>query len=123
MPRGGRRQKAPGSPAKGNRLDLNQGAAAAPRAPRVRPGFGGTEGLQANPQAERPVPGAGGAFTRPTERPNEPLTAGMPTGPGPGPEVLPSHASTAADELRALFLQFPLPELRELIELADEEGR
>lgn len=28
------------------------------------------------------------ALTRPTERPNEPVTAGLPQGPGPGPEAL-----------------------------------
>lgn len=34
--------------------------------------------------------GAGirGAFSRPTERPNEPVTHGLPVGPGGGPEVL-----------------------------------
>lgn len=30
-----------------------------------------------------------GAFDRPTERPNEPLTHGAPVGPGAGPEILP----------------------------------
>lgn len=29
-----------------------------------------------------------GGFTRPTERPNEPVTAGLPFGPGPGRESL-----------------------------------
>ena len=28
------------------------------------------------------------SFTRPTERPNEPVTSGLPAGPGPGPESL-----------------------------------
>lgn len=31
-----------------------------------------------------PLPGSLGAVDRPTERPNEPLTAGAPFGPGPG---------------------------------------
>lgn len=37
-----------------------------------------------------------GAFNRPTERPNEPITAGMPTGPGPGPESLPGIGAMAS---------------------------
>src|ERR1019366_1401153 len=32
--------------------------------------------------------GARGAIDRPTERPNEPVTHGLPVGPGGGPEVL-----------------------------------
>ena len=29
-----------------------------------------------------------GLLTQPTNRPNEPITAGLPSGPGPGPEIL-----------------------------------
>jgi len=48
------------------------------------------ESQQAMPIPKRPsvVPGGAGAFGRPTERPREPLTAGSPTGRGPGPEAL-----------------------------------
>lgn len=43
----------------------------------------------APPAIGMPVgPGDRGAFARPTERPTEPVTAGLPTGPGPGPQVL-----------------------------------
>lgn len=54
-----------------------------------------------------PVPGAQGPLLRPTERPNEPVTAGLPTGPGPGPEALgplsrPSGGSTVAGLLQTL---------------------
>ena len=38
-------------------------------------------------QAQGPLPGTL-PFAHPTQRPNEPIHAGMPTGPGPGPEVL-----------------------------------
>lgn len=129
MPRGGRRSKAPGSPAKPNRTDLNNPAAqaaAVTRPPRVRPGFGGTQGLQATPPAARqetPIPGAGGAFARPTERPNEPITDGLPMGAGRGPEALPpAPGGGALDEIRILFMRFPYPELRELIEEMQEEA-
>lgn len=32
--------------------------------------------------------GQAGLLTAPTNRPNEPLTAGLPSGPGPGPEAM-----------------------------------
>lgn len=35
-----------------------------------------------------PMVGANGPLTRPTERPNEPVTHGLPMGPGGGPEAL-----------------------------------
>lgn len=35
-----------------------------------------------------PPPYSGGAFNAPTNRPNEPVTAGAAIGPGPGPEAL-----------------------------------
>ena len=35
-----------------------------------------------------PAPGDLGSLTRATERPSEPLTAGLASGPGPGPEAL-----------------------------------
>jgi hypothetical protein len=38
-------------------------------------------------------PGGFGMLNRPTEKPREPLTAGAPVGPGPGPAVLPGPAS------------------------------
>ena len=40
------------------------------------------------PQAPLAIPGGAGALSRPTERPNEPVTHGLPMGPGGGPEVL-----------------------------------
>lgn len=136
MPRGGRRTKAPGTPAKSNRTDMNQPAAQAAsvnRAPRVRPGIPGTQGLQQTPGAARqapaappgPEPGSFGAMTRSTERPGEPITAGMSMGAGPGPEVLPAPpgGGTALQELRALYGRFPLPEIRDLIEEAMESQR
>jgi hypothetical protein len=62
---------------------------------------------QQQPQQPHTVPGALD-WLRPTERPNEPVTAGLPVGPGPGPESVQGvgaagfqHASTA-DLLGAL---------------------
>jgi hypothetical protein len=38
--------------------------------------------------AQMPAPPPGGVLNQPTARPNEPVTAGLPIGPGPGPEAL-----------------------------------
>ena len=43
----------------------------------------GAPPTQAPPQAPRPMPGSLGDLTRPTERPNEPITAGADFGAGP----------------------------------------
>ena len=54
----------------------------------------------------------------PTARPNEPITAGMPLGPGPGPDALTAY-SFGPEELSALrgvYLEHPNEDLRRLIE-------
>lgn len=53
-----------------------------PAAP--QPGTGGGEALGAPPMAPGDLP----ALDAPTNRPQEPLTHGLPTGPGAGPEAL-----------------------------------
>lgn len=62
----------------------------------------------------------------PTQRPNEPITAGLPVGEGPGPEVLQTPV-TAPDQLavlaRAMFAANPTPQLRRLVEAFMQEGR
>lgn len=57
----------------------------------------------------------------PSGRPDEPITAGLPIGAGPGPEAL-GMAPTPLDELRAIYQRFPTEELRELIEEAERGG-
>ena len=58
----------------------------------------------------------------PSTRPDEPLTAGAPFGPGPGPEALTRLDPDAAaiDRLRLLARQTGLPSLMRLIESAEE---
>lgn len=76
-------------------------AASQRRAQRVIP-IGSPPGplVPVAPHPTRPVVQPGQLpFLEPTQRPNEPVTAGLPTGPGPGPEaigapVLPSHPVT-----------------------------
>lgn len=48
-------------------------------------------------------PGAAGPLTRPTERPLEPVTAGIASGPGPGPEALPPPPAAATAKVSALL--------------------
>ncbi len=136
MPRGGARQGAPGK-AYSNRQDMNQPV-------RVASGqqYGQRQALeqaqkavplpQQNtpaPPGNQPSPDMGMAqlpganpFTRPTERPSEPVTAGLPIGPGPGPEALTTVAPAqdqVGDVLRMLYAQNPNNDLLRLVELHD----
>lgn len=83
---------------------------------------GSGAGVGGTPPASAPPPPP--PFNRPTERPDEPLTAGLSSGPGPGPEALgvgfASQPDPVAIELRALYQQFPNDDLRDLIEDLDE---
>jgi hypothetical protein len=131
MPRGGRRQGKPGQ-AYPNRSDLPTapdpgagtfkgqpyGAATAQAQVQgaIPPSSGGSApGQMAGPSG--PAPGSFGAFNRPTERPKEPITAGLDIGPGPGSEVLGLSPKTdaVALQLRALYQRFPIPEIAELL--------
>lgn len=127
MPRGGRRAGAPGK-SYSNRSDLNvvrqpspasagapvpapqQPAPAQPAQPTTvgAPAAGAPPQL---PQMPLRAPGSLG----PTQV-NDPLTHGLPTGPGGGPEVLGVGASiNPLDNLRAIYLQYPTEALRQLI--------
>lgn len=56
----------------------------------------------------------------PTAYPHLPVTHGLPSGPGAGPEVLQPRPMTPAEDymgqLRAIYLQNPTEALRSLIE-------
>jgi hypothetical protein len=133
---GGVRQGTPGTPYP-NRSDLRQ-------APRAAQGQEyGKAGAQIAAQRQIPLPaappvqggptppggGAAGPFatpadtprlTDPTQRPDEPLEAGMPFGPGSGPQAMgPPPMNDTEARLRALYQAFPTPELRELIRQID----
>lgn len=41
-----------------------------------------------SPAPSAPIAGSNGPISRPSERPNEPVTTGLPMGPGAGPESL-----------------------------------
>lgn len=139
MPRGGRRSGTTGK-AYSNRSDLQgaklpaqpypmggnvgygqggalqQAQAAVPVGPPPTPAAAGP-GPQGGPQPPPgPMPGSMGAFNRPTERPGEPITHGLPTGPGAGPEVLPPAPTDTAGTVlqRMAATPFASAEIRAL---------
>ena len=70
-------------------------------------------------------------LSEPTQNPNEPLTAGAPFGPGPGPEALgPGGAALMGQpqdpvrqQVAALYQVNPNPDLLRLLQLLDAQGR
>lgn len=110
MPRGGKRNGRPGK-AYPNRTDLNQGIKTAPGQ-----AYGAqarqAEGQAAIPLPQSPAPQAmpftppqPGGFAAPTQNPGEPVTAGLPLGAGPGPEILnqPNPNSDSLAQLKAIY--------------------
>ncbi len=155
MPRGGKRYGTPGK-AYGNRSDLrvpNMQAPSPQYGVRAQQQAAQRAVPIAAPATDVPPPptapaggaapaGAGGALggggalpvlpgqvtplDAPTERPDEPVTAGVPLGPGPGPEALgPLGAPGSPDDevmaLRAAYAAYPSEELRQILERIDLE--
>lgn len=138
MARGGRRQGAPGK-SYAQRSDLHQPIKAAPGGE-----YGSmkqlAEGQQivplpnaasspslAIPAAQQGGGGGGVApgtinFEGPTERPNEPVTAGLPVGPGPGPEVLGQQGVSQFDPatvLRSIYTNVPQAQNNDVLRLIE----
>jgi len=129
---GGPRLGQPGK-AYGNRTDLNvnrtaggqgygvRGAQdAALQAVPLRP----NPAAQVGPGAQQQPPPGGGRrlppLDRPTERPEEALTAGMGANPA---EMWPrdwSEVEQVGEQLRALYRQFPSDDLRDLLEAMED---
>lgn len=68
----------------------------------------------------RPIPGSLGAFSRPTERPGEPITAGADFGAGPNPfqagiPMMLNPQQSAIEELRAIYQMYPSDDLLDLL--------
>lgn len=77
---------------------------------------------QAAPMAP---PGSLGPLNAPSMRPNEPLTAGLPSGPGPGPEALGITAPTGdptVSLLQGVFAQYPTPAIQALLNQAQADA-
>lgn len=122
MPRTGRGGKRSGNPgtAYPNRTDL-----AADRQPIAAPQGQeyGERGRQEAAQQQVPLPDIAAmaaslpGLTDPTQRPAEPLTAGAPIGPGPGPEALAAGPppNTGKALIQAMVRENPSPELFALL--------
>lgn len=150
MPRGGQRTGKPGK-SYGNRTDLNPAVPikAAPGqqygkataqieaqravpvarpatdvvapAPAVGPDASAPASGPAAPPM--PLPGQVIPLDAPSQRPGEPITAGLAMGAGAGPEALGPLGGGGEDvgmQLRAIYAQFPNEDLRSLLELLDD---
>jgi hypothetical protein len=77
------------------------------------------------PVVTGPLPGELGALDRPTDRPGEHVSTGLPVGPGAGPEVLSQMANPNAQlgiQLRAMYKVNPNQDLLDLIQQFDEQN-
>lgn len=72
----------------------------------------------AQAQPFEPIP-----LAAPSGRPFESVTAGLSSGPGPGPEVLRKPGSRASDVLTTLADRLGVPELQLMAERARSRGR
>lgn len=97
-----------------------------PGGPPAAPTMGAPAGGPASPLAGAPIPpGAFGDLHRMTERPNEPVTAGAASGPGPGPEALmrPPGANSVSDVLAQAAQRTGSPVLSRLAAQAQSAGQ
>jgi hypothetical protein len=78
--------------------------------------------LAGGPAPAPPIPGAS-PFDRPTERPGEPVTAGLPIGAGPGPSMAQPAVDAVVETLRAAVARFPTPGALALLEALDPSYR
>jgi hypothetical protein len=124
MPPGGTRTAKAGA-TYANRADLNGSADATygdgVNAQTVRTATPNTTRTPSPSMGGQPMapPGAIGPLDAPTDRPNEPLTAGLPIGAGPGPAGGSFGVDDALYDLRALAQRYPYRELLRLIALAE----
>lgn len=121
MARGGRRQ---GTPGKGysNRTDLLTNRQPAGDSP-FTAASGGVQAQAQLPRGPQVFPEDIPKLDDPTARPNEPVTAGLFSGPGPGPEAIgPTPPDPITQELEAAYLLSPTPELRRVIDRFRAKG-
>ncbi len=104
----------------GESKELNELQGGAPRS-------AAPDGPPASTRAAMPEPDVI-PMDAPSARPDEPITAGAPFGPGPGPRRNPKNMSAdeadfVAATFRAAYEAFPSPGLRRMIERLEDEGR
>jgi len=123
MPRGGKRQ---GTQGKGysNRTDL-----ATDYAPGGNPAAGGAPVPAMEQRMMSPAVGADMVpnLGDPTGRPDEPVTAGLPIGAGPGMDAMgpmpPPPTDPMRQVLQAMLLVAPNPDVQRLLNRLDYQGR
>ena len=75
------------------------------------------------PAVDGPLPGQLIGLDAPSQRPGEPITAGLPVGAGPGVEANPFASVGSPDDavlaLRAAYAAYPSEELRAILERID----
>ena len=122
MPRGGKRQGTPGR-AYSNRTDLGMD---------YSPGDAAAGGMQAPADQRQFMPPAIGVdqvpnLSDPTMRPDEPVTAGVDVGVGPGMDALgpmpPSPMDPVRQAIQAMMLVSPNPDLVRVLNRLTYEGR
>lgn len=79
------------------------------------------------PAPQGPMPGSLGALDRPTERPTEPITAGVDFGAGPGAMQAGVNRPIRSedpilDRIRTLYAQFPNEDLADLLDSYIRDG-
>ena len=119
----------------GQRTDLNMAPSAVPgqtygeagaqmAAQRAVPM--GASAAPTAPSAPTSTPGQYGPLDRPTERPQEPVTAGAPFGPGRNSTqnayIGRRNGDPILDELRALYASYPSDELANMLDSYIREG-
>jgi hypothetical protein len=87
----------------------------------------GAPPTQVQPQSPRPMPGSLGDLTRPTDRQNEPITAGADFGAGPsslqaGIMPAPSASNDVLEQLLYLNRLYPNPDVENLISVIRDGG-
>lgn len=109
-------------------LEQAQKVVPLPQQPAIPAAGGPPAAVSAVPPAPQPGLSPGELdFARPTELPQEPVTNGLPMGPGAGPEALnlPGAASTTANMLRTMYANVPQaqnPDFLRLVQMAEQEA-
>lgn len=82
--------------------------------------------LAGNPSPQASVAASMKSITplfAPTERPQEPVTAGMPFGPGENVAPISQGPDSALVELRAAYAAYPSPQLERIISILNTMGQ
>jgi len=129
MPRGGARNGKQGQ-AYGNRTDMNAQPVKVGPSQTYGQGVQQQQAQQAIPLPQMPTPGQPvpqmpqpGPLDAATNRPSEPVTSGIASGPGPGPEALGAEPDPVVGLLRGVYAQHPSPDILALLQEAQQKTR